>query len=1043
MGSEQALFDAPWYLSTNPDVAAAGIDPWAHFLEHGWREGRDPHPLFDSDWYRWRYEDVAAAGVNPWLHFLASGAGELRRPNPVFDPDWYLRAYPQVRGMDPFTHYVTMGGDLGWYSSEAAQLAAAQPSRPASAAGGDAPKVTVVVFPVEDWVHLHRCLRALATTDIPEFGRVVVIGDRKSELRKDRLEIYPWVHLVEGDGEPIPALAEPDFMVLLRGTSEPMPGFLPSLLAGLTESDSPPDTIAVPRSLGSLSEVEAAPSGKVTLATTAACAIRSTAWPSVGEMISRVSRDRGSSALAELFAQASRVRETDAIVVDHQALRLERQAVAAARRGEHISAERSMASAVRFEASAERLSLLTRYRIAAGDFDAAEADLAAWRRLLESMPPDLYERQPRFVRSTHVFTSDVIDEGKLAGRTVLNSTHAVVQAAAVDEAVELVRSCPGCYAPAAGLVTVLTEKGIARATSRRPSDSPIPKVVVQGWFGDTPCPEDVRETSRSWPEMNPDYRHVSFDTNTATEWLTARFGEAVAQVFRGATPVVQSNLFRHAYLSVEGGVWADMDDEALAPIDELVAGRSLVAPIEPLGGLGDNFIAAAPRHPVVAACFAEALQNVREGFEESIWLAVGPGLFTRNVAQWVAENPERAQLGSDTVLVDSLSLSRYVGMWRPHAYKETEQSWDVEETRLWEGSRGENGEEQTPAAAKSKPLVARSPRQQRLIEQSNGKLLATSDITEGAPRRGLSSVLAIGFHPVEYVRKDGSPLSGPDLARIARTADDAGFSCLGVMDHLLQQGRRSPSDPMLECFTTLGFLAGQTSDIELMPLVAGVTYRNPVLLAKAATTLDVLSEGRSRLGIGAAWYQLEHQVFGFPFPRDGERLDMLEDTVRLVRQMWASEQGPFESNHFHVSQTIGSPPPVRPGGPPIVIGGGGERRTMRLVARHADACNLFLGESVGGPAVVQRKLRALRNFCVVEGREYDAIAKTGLYVDPVVTDRGSLSRLSDELLEYAELGIQEIFLTCPPGLEMCSFLTEVGERLMPLIGVPESRGLTR
>jgi len=219
------------------------------------------------------------------------------------------------------------------------------------------------------------------------------------------------------------------------------------------------------------------------------------------------------------------------------------------------------------------------------------------------------------------------------------------------------------------------------------------------------------------------------------------------------------------------------------------------------------------------------------------------------------------------------------------------------------------------------------------------------------------------------------------VAEIATTAEDAGFDSLWVMDHFYQipfVGQRT--EPMLECYTLLGGIAARTSQVHLGALVTGVTYRNPALLAKMITTLDIVSSGRAILGIGAAWNDDEHRGYGFDFPPARERLERLEEAVQICRAMFREETPSFQGEHYRVEDALNFPKPVQPGGPPILIGGSGERRTLRLVAQYGDACNLF------GPAdVVRHKLEVLERHCGDVGRDPAEITKTrlgGLVIAP-------------------------------------------------------------
>ena len=180
---------------------------------------------------------------------------------------------------------------------------------------------------------------------------------------------------------------------------------------------------------------------------------------------------------------------------------------------------------------------------------------------------------------------------------------------------------------------------------------------------------------------------------------------------------------------------------------------------------------------------------------------------------------------------------------------------------------------------------------------------------------------------------------------------------------------------MLEGYTALGFVAAQTERMRLGLLVTGVTYRHPGLLAKTVTTLDVLSGGRAQLGIGAAWFEEEHDALGVPYPPIAERFERLEEAIQICFQMWSDDNGPYEGKHYKLAETLCVPPPVSQPRPTLLIGGSGEKKTLRLVAKYADACNLFGGER----DVVAHKLEVLKGHCETEGRDYAEIEKTIIY----------------------------------------------------------------
>ena len=182
---------------------------------------------------------------------------------------------------------------------------------------------------------------------------------------------------------------------------------------------------------------------------------------------------------------------------------------------------------------------------------------------------------------------------------------------------------------------------------------------------------------------------------------------------------------------------------------------------------------------------------------------------------------------------------------------------------------------------------------------------------------------------------------GPGVADLVQRAEAMGVRTVSFMDHYFQMEWMAPAeDPMLEGYTALGFVAGRTERLRLRLLVTGVTYRYPGLLAKIVTTLDVVSSGRAEFGIGAAWYEREHRGLGVPFPPTAERFERLEEAIQICLQMWSDNNGPFEGRHYQLAETLCMPPPLSRPHPPIMIGGDGEKKTLRLVARYADACNL-------------------------------------------------------------------------------------------------------
>jgi F420-dependent oxidoreductase-like protein len=278
----------------------------------------------------------------------------------------------------------------------------------------------------------------------------------------------------------------------------------------------------------------------------------------------------------------------------------------------------------------------------------------------------------------------------------------------------------------------------------------------------------------------------------------------------------------------------------------------------------------------------------------------------------------------------------------------------------------------------------------------------------------------LGVHQIAFTVPEGAPGIAPELARLAAAVEEAGVTHLSVMDHYFQMEAILPAtDPMLEGYTTLGFLAAHTKTVQLGLLVTGVTYRHPGLLAKIVSTLDVLSGGRGELGIGAAWYEREHRGLGVPFPSTSERFERLEETLQICRQMWDQDNdGPYEGKYYQLAETLCHPAPISK--PPILIGGGGEKKTLRLVAQYADICNIF-GST---PEEIAHKLDVLRRHCDDVGRDYDSIVKTTNHFGPM-TDT-----FVADMAAYAKLGIDTMIVT-PPGDAPARFVTETLAPLVP------------
>jgi alkanesulfonate monooxygenase len=285
--------------------------------------------------------------------------------------------------------------------------------------------------------------------------------------------------------------------------------------------------------------------------------------------------------------------------------------------------------------------------------------------------------------------------------------------------------------------------------------------------------------------------------------------------------------------------------------------------------------------------------------------------------------------------------------------------------------------------------------------------------------------MELGLHIADFTWPGGPPTLASDLAKIARTAEDVGFHKISVMDHVWQIEVNGPAErDMLEAYTALGYLAAVTSKVDLLAWVTAVVYREPGLLAKAVTTLDVLSGGRAYLGIGAAWNEDESRGLGLFFPPTAERFERLEEALQICLQMWSGRDEPFDGRHYHLARTLNVPQALRKPHPPILIGGGGERKTLRLVAQYADACNLF------GSPELERKLEILRGHCEDVGRDYDSIEKTVMTRIDIGDNGEKTDEVLEQLRQYAALGITHVH-TQVRNAALIAPLEMFGEKLIP------------
>jgi len=261
--------------------------------------------------------------------------------------------------------------------------------------------------------------------------------------------------------------------------------------------------------------------------------------------------------------------------------------------------------------------------------------------------------------------------------------------------------------------------------------------------------------------------------------------------------------------------------------------------------------------------------------------------------------------------------------------------------------------------------------------------------------------MKVGLHIPDFTWDGGPAALRVRLRDVARQAEQAGIDRISVMDHVWQIGHIGPPEhEMLEAYTTLGWLAASTERVRLLTVVTAVVYRDPGLVAKAVSTLDVLSGGRAMLGIGAAWNEAEARGLGLFFPPLAERYERLEEALRICLQMWSADDGPFDGKHYHLERTLNSPQPLTQPRPRILVGGSGERKTLRLVARYADACNIRDSDELA------HKLDVLRAHCAAEGRDYAEIEKTVQTRFDLGKNGERVAQTIEHLHELAELGVQ-------------------------------------
>jgi F420-dependent oxidoreductase-like protein len=290
--------------------------------------------------------------------------------------------------------------------------------------------------------------------------------------------------------------------------------------------------------------------------------------------------------------------------------------------------------------------------------------------------------------------------------------------------------------------------------------------------------------------------------------------------------------------------------------------------------------------------------------------------------------------------------------------------------------------------------------------------------------------MKIGLQIPSFTWPGGSAEIGRRLEDIGKTADDAGFASIWVMDHFFQiEMVGKVEEPMLEGYSALSYLADVTKKARLGMMVAGVIYRHPGILVKTATTLDVLSGGRAYFGIGAAWNEREARGLGVPFPGIKERFERLEETLQIAKQMWSGSVGSYNGRHYQLAETLNSPQPVSKPHPPILIGGMGEKKTLRLVSKYANACNLF---AFAGNDVLRRKLDLIKHYCDEIGRPYSDIEGTTLSTVNLAPSAMSVPQVIETCRSLAAVGIQHAIFNMPNVSEIKPLET-FGKKIIPAV----------
>ncbi|MFN8185383.1 MAG: glycosyltransferase [Candidatus Nanopelagicales bacterium] len=673
------LFDAHWYRSRYPDVST---DPLTHYRKTGWREGRDPSPLFDTDWYEAVYSDLLKdaprSGTDPLDHFLTQGCTVSLRPQPLFDPDWYAATHPDSVGWAPYTHYVRRGSAAGLPPGPAV---AAVP-RPQDSTPSAPWTATVVIGADEDFMYLERCLNALARTEVADNADVVVIKDRH-DLR------IPW-HLVQSlpfvQLAVAPPLPTTDYVLVLAPDTEPQSGFLDALVRCHRAESASHDSVAASPQARAILAAAGIPGGWTRLGDLAlppqAALITAADWaPLSGSWM-------GGRATIRLALQRAKttVIATTSWVLTHRPMTIARAAQRTLAYADPEAAAGLTLLVAEVDHPVGQSAYLAWMAAAACDMAVAQQALTEWETTLEGLSCPAHDRLPRLIRRRAPLVRDIVADARVAPAATQRAAEALAHRDP-NAAAENLRAHPESFPAAVAVIALAPRQGCVELPAAE-----IPHVIVQGWF-DSPAPNEAMRLVRGWRDRHPGWHHLFFDTSAAAAWIKSHLGSRHEAIFRSATPVGKSNLFRYAYLSECGGVWSDIDDRCLAHVGPLVDAHSLVVTQETIGAVADNVIMVVPGHPALEATRDEAFHNVGTGSAASPWLFNGPGLFTRKVAAHLArlssaaDNTHEVPRPSGYRILSGYEMSGYVAMHEPLPYKETTLAWDVPDDQVLDSAR--------------------------------------------------------------------------------------------------------------------------------------------------------------------------------------------------------------------------------------------------------------------------------------------------------------------------------------------------------------------